>query len=113
MGMGTGTIRIRLYVEELPPRDPEGGVRIRTTLEVAKGKGRSWATQLEWRDPEEDRWGWGVRYDTAGGKGHRDRNRSAAQEPGPLPESPGKALNWAMRDLRCRAREYIEEFRAA
>lgn len=113
MGMGTGTIRIRQYVEELPPRDPEGGVRIRTTLEVTKGKVLSWATQLEWLDPEEDRWVWVVRYDTAGGKGHRDRNRIAAHEPVPLPESPGKALNWAKRDLRSRAREYIEEYRAA
>ncbi|WP_436410597.1 DUF7718 family protein, partial [Thermus scotoductus] len=42
-------------------------VRIRTTLEVAKGKVLSWATQLEWLDPEEDRWVWVVRYDTAGG----------------------------------------------
>ena len=55
----------------------------------------SWATQLEWLDPEEDRWVWVVRYDTAGGKGHRDRNRLAAHAPVPLPESPGLALNWA------------------
>ncbi|WP_172958132.1 DUF7718 family protein [Thermus scotoductus] len=87
--------------------------RLRVTLEVERGKLRSWAVQLEWWDPEDGRWVWVVRYDTAGGKGHRDRNRIAAHEPVDLPEDPGRAAKVAEKELSQRAEEYIEAYRAA
>jgi hypothetical protein len=86
--------------------------RLRVTLEVERGKLRSWAVQLEWWDPEE-RWVWVARYDTAGGTPHRDRNRIAAHEPVDLPQDPGKAARVAETDLARRAEEYIEAYRAA
>lgn len=110
--------QVRQYVEEL--FTGEGWARLRTTLEVARGKLVSWAVQLEWWDPEEDRWVWVARYDTAGGQGHRDRNRIASHEAVPLPRDPSQALNWARGDLRTQARRYLgqpegylEEYRAA
>ncbi|MFN3368452.1 MAG: hypothetical protein ACK4ZX_03455 [Thermus sp.] len=103
--------RVRQYVEDLLAGEEEA--RLRTTLEVARGKLISWAVQLEWWDPEEERWVWVVRYDTAGGRGHRDRNRIAAHEAVPLPGDPGQALKWAQADLRQQAQRYIEEYRAA
>jgi len=87
--------------------------RLRVTLEVERGKLRSWAVQLEWWDPEDGRWGWVARYDTAGGRAHRDRNRVAAHEPVDLPEDPGRAAKVAEKELSQRAEEYIEAYRAA
>ena len=87
--------------------------RLRVTLEVERGKLRSWAVQLEWWDPEDGRWVWVARYDTAGGRAHRDRNRVAAHEPVDLPEDPGRAAKVAERELSQRAEEYIEAYRAA
>ncbi|WP_436410835.1 DUF7718 family protein [Thermus scotoductus] len=49
--------------------------RLRLTLRVERGKLVAWAVQLEWFDAEEGRWVWVARYDTAGGRPHRDRNR--------------------------------------
>ena len=87
--------------------------RLRVTLEVERGKLRSWAVQLEWWDPEDGRWVWVARYDTAGGRAHRDRNRVAAHEPVDLPEDPGRAAKVAEKELSQRAEEYIEAYRAA
>lgn len=77
------------------------------------GRLRSWAAQLEWWDPDEGRWVWVARYDTAGGRAHRDRNRIARHEPVDLPEDPGKAAKVAEVELARRAEEYIEAYRAA
>ena len=74
---------------------------------------RSWAVQLEWWDPEDGRWVWVARYDTAGGRAHRDRNRVAAHEPVDLPEDPGRAAKVAEKELSQRAEEYIEAYGAA
>lgn len=49
--------------------------RIRVEWNVERGRLLSWAVQLEWLDPEEGRFVWVARYDTAGGLPHRDRNR--------------------------------------
>jgi hypothetical protein len=87
--------------------------RLRFTMELDRGRPRSWAVQLEWEDPEEERWVWVVRYDTAGGTPHRDRNRIAAHEPVDLPRDPGKAARVAETDLTEQAEEYIEAYRAA
>ena len=87
--------------------------RLRFTMELDRGRPRSWAVQLEWEDPEEERWVWVVRYDTAGGIPHRDRNRIAAHEPVDLPQDPGKAARVAETDLAEQAEEYIEAYRAA
>jgi hypothetical protein len=87
--------------------------RLRFTMELDRGRPRSWAVQLEWEDPEEERWVWVVRYDTAGGTPHRDRNRIAAHEPVDLPQDPGKAARVAETDLTEQAEEYIEAYRAA
>jgi hypothetical protein len=69
--------------------------RLRFTMELDRGRPRSWAVQLEWYDP------------------HRDRNRIAAHEPVDLPQDPGKAARVAETDLARRAEEYIEAYRAA
>jgi hypothetical protein len=82
-------------------------------MELDRGRPRSWAVQLEWYDPEEERWVWVVRYDTAGGTPHRDRNRIAAHEPVDLPQDPGKAASVAETDLAEQAEEYIQAYRAA
>ncbi|GAB1858762.1 hypothetical protein MHTCC0001_36030 [Flavobacteriaceae bacterium MHTCC 0001] len=87
--------------------------RLRVTLEVEQGKLRSWAVQLEWWDPEEGRPVWVARYDTAGGRDHRDRNRIASHEPVDLPEDRGEAARVAERELSLKAEEYIEAYRAA
>ena len=104
---------MRQYVPDLFAGEEKA--RLRTTLEVDRGKLLSWAVQLEWWDPEEEDWVWVVRYDTAGGRVHRDRNRIAAHEPVllPLPVNSGQAVNWAKDDLRQRAQEYIQDYRAA
>jgi hypothetical protein len=87
--------------------------RLRFTMELDRGRPRSWAVQLEWEDPEEEGWVWVARYDTSGGTPHRDRNRIAAHEPVDLPQDPGKAARVAETDLARRAEEYIEAYRAA
>jgi len=87
--------------------------RLRFTMELDRGQPRSWAVQLEWYDPEEERRVWVARYDTSGGTPHRDRNRIAAHEPVDLPQDPGKAARVAETDLARRAEEYIEAYRAA
>ena len=87
--------------------------RLRFTIELERGRPRSWAVQLEWYDPEEGRWVWGARYDTSGGTPHRDRNRIAAHEAVDLPRDPGRAARVAEMDLARRAEEYIEAYRAA
>ena len=87
--------------------------RLRVTLEVEQGKLRSWAVQLEWWDPEEGRFVWVTRYDTSGGRVHRDRNRIASHEPVDLPEDPGEAARVAERELSLKAEEYIEAYRVA
>ncbi|RTH06871.1 DUF7718 family protein [Thermus scotoductus] len=55
--------------------------RLRLTLRVERGKLVAWAVQLEWFDAEEGRWVWVARYDTAGGRPHRDRNRLGTEHP--------------------------------
>ncbi|MFZ5993232.1 MAG: DUF7718 family protein [Deinococcota bacterium] len=77
-----------------------GEYRVRTTLERTKGSPGSWATQLEWYDPEEERFVWVVRYDTAGGTPHRDRNRVARHEP------TDRDLKGAQEDLAENAAQY-------
>lgn len=84
-----------------------GEYRVRTTLERTKGSPGSWATQLEWYDPEEERFVWVVRYDTAGGIPHRDRNRVARHEP------TDRDLKGAQEDLAENAAQYIEKYREA
>jgi hypothetical protein len=86
--------------------------RVRVTLDLARGQVKHWAVQLEWLDPEEG-WVWIVRYDTAGGKAHRDRNRIAAHEPVTLPPLAGKAIQAAKKELITRAEEYTEAYLAA
>lgn len=86
--------------------------RLRTTRTLLRGRMVEWAAQLEWWDPEEG-WVWVARYDTKGGRPHRDRNRVAQHEEMPLPEDPGKALSWAERDLLDHMEGYIEGYRAA
>ena len=81
--------------------------RLRFTMELDRGRPRSWAVQLEWYDPEEEGWVWVARYDTSGGTTHRDRNRIAAHEPVELPQDPGKAARVAETDLARRAEKYI------
>ncbi len=97
------------------PREVPIGLdrRLRFTMELDRGRPRSWAVQLEWYDPEEERWVWVVRYDTAGGTPHRDRNRIAAHEPVDLPQDPGEAAKVAETDLAEQAEEYIQAYRAA
>jgi len=41
--------------------------RLRFTVELNRGRPRFWAVQPEWYDPEEERWVWVARCDTAGG----------------------------------------------
>ena len=103
----------RAYLEPLYHLLPQHEARLRVTLEVERGRLLGWAVQLEWLDPEEGRWVWVARYDTAGGAPHRDRNRIAAHEPVDLPRDPGKAARVARADLAERAEEYIEAYRAA
>jgi hypothetical protein len=97
------------------PREVPIGLdrRLRFTMELDRGRPRSWAVQLEWYDPEEERWVWVARYDTAGGTPHRDRNRIAAHEPVDLPQDPGEAAKVAETDLAEQAEEYIQAYRAA
>jgi len=87
--------------------------RLRTTRILLRGRMVAWAAQLEWWDPEEGRWVWVARYDTKGGRPHRDRNRIAPHEEVSLPEDPGRALNWAEKDLLDHMEGYIEGYRAA
>ena len=88
--------------------------RIGVEWNVERGRLLSWAVQLEWLDPEEGRFVWVARYDTAGGLPHRDRNRIARHEPMPhLSPTSGGDLNRARDDLLARAWEYIEAYKAA
>ncbi|MCS6867799.1 hypothetical protein [Thermus sp.] len=102
-----GPERHEEYLEDFGP------VRLRTTFRRQGGRLGDWGVQLEWYDPEERAWVWVARYDTAGGRPHRDRNRIAAHEPVPLPQDPAQALKAAQMDLRTRLEEYIEAYRAA
>ncbi len=103
----------RSYLLLLHELLPAYEARLRVTLETDRGRLVSWAAQLEWLDPEEGRFVWVARYDTAGGRVHRDRNRIAQHEATPyLPWDP-RGLEMARRDLREGAREYIEGYRAA
>ena len=107
-----GCVR-RAYLVLLHELLPEHEARLRITLETERGRLVSWGAQLEWLDPEEGRFVWVARYDTAGGRVHRDRNRIARHEPTPYaPEDP-EGLTMAQRDLRERAREYIEGYGVA
>ena len=94
------------YLEEYGP------VRLRTTFYRRGTRMGDWGVQLEWEDPEEG-WVWVARYDSAGGKPHRDRNRIAQHEALPLPPDPAEALKAAQEDLRAHLEEYIEAYRAA
>lgn len=87
--------------------------RLRLTLRVERGELVAWAVQLEWFDAEEGRWVWVARYDTAGGRPHRDRNRLARHETVSLPKDPGRALKVAQGELLVRSEEYIEAYRLA
>ncbi len=89
-----------------------GPFRIRTKMEPMKGPViQHWAVQLEWWDPEAGRWIWIARYDTAGGKPHRDRNGFASHEAVDLPKEPGQALRKARQDLLDNAERYIQAFK--
>lgn len=61
-------IRVTLRTHEYRHRRAAGAASL-------AGRVQEWAVQLEWHDGEE---GWVARYDTAGGRAHRDRNRLAA-----------------------------------
>jgi hypothetical protein len=98
---------IRQYVDAFAPNH-----RIRVTTETAKGKLSHWAAQLEWRDPDEG-WVWVARFDTAGGKPHRDRNRIAHHEFVSLPERPGKALRTAADNLKAEVEAYTGAYQVA
>ncbi|MFX9877902.1 hypothetical protein ABTP36_19815, partial [Acinetobacter baumannii] len=74
-------------------------MRLRTTFYRRGTRMGDWGVQLEWEDPEEG-WVWVARYDSAGGKPHRDRNRIAQHEALPLPPDPAEALKAAQEDLR-------------
>jgi hypothetical protein len=76
-----------------------------------KGKLLHWAAQLEWFDST--RWSWIARFDTSGGKAHRDRNLIAHHETVSLPHDSAQALEAAKRDLRDHASEYTEAYLAA
>ena len=88
--------------------------RIRVEWNWERGRLLGWAVQLEWLDPEDGRFVWVARYDTAGGTPHRDRNRIARHEPMPhLSPTSGAHLNWARDELQRHAWEYIEAYKAA
>jgi hypothetical protein len=86
--------------------------RIRVTIETSRGRVSHWAVQLEWHDPQEG-WVWIVRYDTAGGSPHRDRNLIAAHEEVMLPTDPGRAIRVAKEILQARVKEYTHDYLAA
>jgi len=102
----------RQYLQPLREYLPDHDLRIRVTLDLERGRLVAWAVQLEWNDPEEG-WVWVARYDAAGGRVHRDRNRIAPHEPVPLAPTSGADLGVAKEELRRNALAYIEGYRAA
>ncbi len=83
--------------------------RIRTTIEFDVGTISHWAVQLEICSPEEY-WEWVTRYDTAGGKAHRDRHLIAAHEEIVLPRESSHAIAFAQEDLRKQHIEYTQAY---
>lgn len=103
----------RQYLQPLREHLLDHDLRIRVTLDLERGRLVAWAVQLEWWDPEEGRWVWVARYDGAGGRVHRDRNRIAPHEPAPFASTSGTDLRAAKEELRRNALAYIEAYRAA
>jgi len=66
--------------------------RLRFTVELDWGWPRSWAVQLEWYDPEEERWVWVARYDAAGGTPTGTATASPPTSPWICPRTQGRRL---------------------
>ncbi len=83
--------------------------RLRTTIEFDLGAISHWAVQLEMCSPE-DNWQWVTRYDTAGGKAHRDRHLIAVHEEIAIPKEASQAIDFAQQDLRKHYMEYTQAY---
>jgi hypothetical protein len=64
--------------------------RLRFAMELDRGRPRSWAVQLEWYDPEEERWVWVARYDTSGEPPTGTATASQPTSPWTYPRTQGR-----------------------